>query len=55
MAHKDWCGSPCADCKSPCKLDEAMPCSPDCENMKSDGSRDTERCRLCGCDAVEED
>ena len=52
MAHKDWCGKPCADCKDPCALDESMLCSPDCEALFADGTRDEEKCDRAGCDAV---
>lgn len=37
MAHNDWCGKPCAVCEHPCKLDESMPCSPDCDNLGPNG------------------
>lgn len=32
MAHTNWCGKSCSDCKG-CPLDERIPCSPDCENI----------------------
>ena len=51
MAHNDWCGKPCSDCGDPCKLDQEIPCSPDCENLNPDGSRKTEQCNEAGCDA----
>ena len=38
MAHALWCGEGCCDCAHPCTLDESMPCSPDCEKLKEDGS-----------------
>ena len=53
MAHKEWCGKPCADCLNPCRLDESMPCSPDCELLKEDGSVDPILC--AGCDAKNDD
>jgi len=52
MAHQDWCGAPCADCNDPCALDESMACSPDCEYLMKDGTRDTAKCAECGCDAI---
>ena len=54
MAHRDWCGKPCEECASPCPLDEAIPCSPDCEALNADGSRKTEVCSDSGCDAVDD-
>jgi len=53
MAHIKWCGNPCAECNDPCALDQSMPCSPDCENLTSEGLRDTEKCTQAGCDAIE--
>lgn len=53
MAHKDWCGKPCGECDTPCRLDESMPCSPDCEALNEDGSRNVEVCTAAGCDAAE--
>lgn len=53
MAHKDWCGKPCADCMAPCRLDESMPCSSDCELLYEDGSVDIQLCHQTGCDAIE--
>ena len=47
MAHAEWCGKPCSECASPCKLDESIPCSPDCENLRPDGTADPEKCRGC--------
>lgn len=52
MAHREWCGKPCSECKNPCRLDESIPCSPDCENLLPDGDPDPEKCK--GCDAYEE-
>ena len=52
MAHRDWCGLPCADCLNPCSLDQSIPCSPDCELLLSDGSRDTQKCKAAGCDVI---
>ena len=47
MAHKDWCGKPCADCEQPCALDESMPCSPDCDLLNADGTQDGDQCESC--------
>lgn len=32
MAIDQWCGKSCGECAG-CRLDESMPCSPDCENL----------------------
>lgn len=53
MAIDGWCGMPCGDCTSSCALDERMPCSPDCENLNPDGTRNIAACVLDGCDAYE--
>lgn len=53
MAHREWCGRACSDCEHPCALDEKIPCSPDCENLFSNGERNVLRCKEIGCDAVE--
>lgn len=45
--HKDWCGKPCADCKHPCRLDNDIPCSPDCENLGANGETDCHECQKC--------
>jgi len=37
MPHENWCGKPCADCQNPCRLDESIPCSPDCTELSADG------------------
>lgn len=55
MAHKDWCGKPCSDCKTSCSVDESFPCSPDCENLNDDETRKEENCKKSGCDAYEEE
>lgn len=52
MAHELWCGKPCCDCTAPCKLDTLIPCSPDCENLKPNGSRNVKDCNASGCDAM---
>lgn len=51
MAHKLWCGKACCDCEHPCKLDESIPCSPDCEALNSNGTRNVAKCKESGCDA----
>jgi len=55
VAHRDWCGKPCADCANPCKLDESIPCSPDCENLFLDGEYDPVKCNEARCDAITDD
>lgn len=47
MAHRNWCGKPCCDCQHPCSLDAQIPCSPDCENLKKDGSIEPYLCKDC--------
>jgi len=54
MAHIDWWGEECGDCVNPCALDESMPCSPNCESLAQDGSRNVAVCRKSGCDAYED-
>ena len=51
--HELWCGKPCCDCETSCEIDEEIPCSPDCEALNEDGSRDIARCIDSGCDAYE--
>lgn len=46
MAHMDWCGKPCCECKHRCELDESIPCSPDCENLSIYGEF-THKCADC--------
>ena len=53
MAHKEWCGNPCAYCTNHCQLDESMPCSPGCELLKEDGSVEIHICQSVGCDAID--
>ena len=52
MAHNEWCGRLCGECLDNCKLDESIPCSPDCNYLLPDGSRDVINCREAECDAV---
>lgn len=52
MPHKDWCGKQCGECESPCALDESMPCSPSCENINADGTRNYNQCHKEKCDAI---
>lgn len=51
MAHKDWCGKPCSECSAPCRLDQEIPCSPDCDGLNEDGSQNARLCIESGCDA----
>lgn len=52
MAHKNWCKNPCTDCKKPCSLDKAIPCSPDCENLVEDNHILIKRCLSDGCEEI---
>ena len=45
--HKFWCGKACSECETPCKLDESIPCSPDCEFLNEDGSATASECQHC--------
>lgn len=45
--HKDWCGKPCAECKTPCVLDESISCSPDCEHLGYNGEPNCVECQEC--------
>lgn len=51
--YKKYCGSgtACADCKKRCKIDEAIPCSPDCENLDGDKIL-IQKCLEAGCKEV---
>jgi len=33
MSIKKSCSKKCCDCSTSCRLDEEIPCSPDCENL----------------------
>lgn len=50
IMHKNWCGKPCSQCITPCAVDESIPCSPDCTELKPDGSPGGEPC--LDCDAI---
>lgn len=45
--HKDWCGKPCCDCEHPCRLDESISCSPDCELLGENGEHTHPGCQDC--------
>lgn len=45
--HKDWCGKPCSDCTNPCRLDESIACSPDCEFLGENGEHNHPECQEC--------
>lgn len=45
--HKDWCGKSCGDCKKPCRLDESIACSPDCEFLGENGEHNHPECQDC--------
>lgn len=51
--HGQWCGRKCSDCTERCRLDEEITCSPDCEALNEDGSRNVALCIASGCDACE--
>ena len=53
MAIDGWCGKPCSSCNSSCTLDKQIPCSPNCENLNPDGTRNAAACGFGGCDAYE--
>ena len=53
MAHENWCGKPCGECMNPCRLDESIPCSPDCQNINFDGTRNETDCLASHCDAID--
>lgn len=36
MAHPDWCGKVCAECRQTCWLDQVIPCSPDCPGLNNE-------------------
>ena len=52
MPHMDWCGKPCGECDDPCSLDESLPCSPRCENLRLNGECNNGECVMAGCDAI---
>lgn len=51
MALKQWCGKDCSECKG-CKLDEMIPCSPDCKNLTEDGKIKVKECLAAKCEEV---
>jgi len=55
MAHYYWCGKPCSECIDSCRIDEEIPCSPDCEYLNEDGTRNVSLCTESGCDAFDSD
>jgi hypothetical protein len=55
MPHNNWCGKPCGECENPCALDESMPCSPDCEVLNKDGTRNTKICIENKCDVFKDE
>ena len=53
MALKGYCGlHTCCDCSLGCRLDQMIPCSPDCENLTEDGKILVEKCLQSGCEEV---
>ena len=51
MALRQWCGRECGECKG-CRLDEMIPCSPDCENLTEDGKIKVKACLESECEEV---
>lgn len=52
MAVKEHCGGKCSTCLRTCSIDQAIPCSPDCENLTTDGKIKVEECLNSGCDEI---
>ena len=53
MAVEGYCKKcRCADCRTFCRLDESMPCSPDCDNLTEDGKILIEKCLQDKCEEV---
>ena len=52
MIDREWCNhGGCAECTSPCLIDERIPCSPDCSNLTPEGKIVLSNCIEVGCDA----
>ena len=51
--YEGYCGSgtSCADCEKRCRIDEMIPCSPDCKNLDGDKIL-IQKCLDDGCDEV---
>lgn len=47
MTHPEWCGEECSSCTKSCKLDESIPCSPNCCNFDKNGEPQPELCKDC--------
>lgn len=54
MAVKGYCGGNCGEEKrcEKCRLDQMIPCSPNCENLTADGKIRIKRCLEEGCEEV---
>lgn len=53
MAIKGYCGlKKCCDCNTGCRLEQMIPCSPDCENLTMDGKIHIKRCLQAKCEEV---
>lgn len=52
MALGGWCGRTCSECMKPCKLDQQIPCSPDCKCLTRDGKIHIADCLKSGCDEI---
>lgn len=53
MAHEEWCGKPCSECVDTCSLDTKIPCSPDCDLLRPDGTLHIRLCEESECDAIQ--
>lgn len=54
MAITGYCGGECGfltKCNK-CRLDQAIPCSPNCENLTEDGNIKVSECLRSGCEEV---
>lgn len=47
MTHPEWCGENCSNCTKYCKLDEQIPCSPNCCNFDKNGNPQYLLCKDC--------
>lgn len=52
MALSGWCGGSCGNEKkcADCRLDQSIPCSPNCENLTQDGIINLKKCFADGCE-----
>ena len=53
MALSGYCGKRrCSGCPDICRLDEQIPCSPDCENLMEDGKIKIGQCLKEKCEGA---